>query len=130
MRNLKKSLGYALCIVLVVFTFCDSKAQTIDTTLTSVGRLNLDSIEWSNITFNSVKPLLTIREPFPTTTIHFTGDSTEFWLNMNGDSLVWGGDMKLTESAKTFINFCDNYWYSKIDSLETELTAIRKKYCN
>ena len=60
------------------------------------------------------------------TTLNFTGDSTYFYLDMSGDSLVWGGDMKLTESAKRFIDFCDQYTYTKIDSLEDVIKKLRK----
>lgn len=127
MKKLIRKLSYGICIALVVFSFCELKAQTIDTTLTSVGVLETDSTWHGDYCLGT---LAFSDEVVEVNTILFKGDSTKFWLNMKGDSLVWGGNMKLTESAKTFINFCDDYWYSKIDSLETELAAIRKKYCN
>ena len=126
MKQLIKSLSYALFVLLPIFVFCDVKAQ-IDTSLTCGGVL--DSASVAIINEYSIGELSFYDETIKIHTIHFSGDSTEFWLDMSGDSLVWGGDMKLTKSAEKFIKFCDDYVYSKIDSLESELNAIRKKHC-
>ena len=130
MKRFKLLSGYAICMLLLTCTFFDLKAQ-----ISSETTLWVDSISF-NESLSAPTELLYISSfdkygianTIPMHTIHFTGDSTEFWLDMSGDSLVWGGEMELTESAKTFIKFCDEYVYSKIDSLKSELNAIRKKY--
>ncbi len=58
--------------------------------------------------------------------IIINGDSTRAILRFSGDSLHWEGDMRITESAKKFIDYCDDYFYTKIDSLEEIIETIRK----
>ncbi len=48
-------------------------------------------------------------------------------LDFAGDSMVVSGDMKLTEGAKLFIDYCQDYLETRIDSLETELKKCKTK---
>lgn len=47
-------------------------------------------------------------------------------IDFKGDSMVVTGDMKLTEGARKFIDYCRQYFKTKIDSLEMELKKERE----
>jgi hypothetical protein len=64
----------------------------------------------------------------PTRSITLSNGSLLFYINFEGDSLMVGGDMPMSKAAELFINFCRKYNRNKIDSLETELEEMRKKY--
>ena len=119
-KQRRNKLHLIICILLLTCTFSCLNAQKTDTIIYSdieySSTLLVDSIiNWLEVDYYSI-------ETFQSTNIlNFGGESTDFWLDMSSDSLVWGGDMKITESAKIFIEFCDQYFYSTIDSLRLEL---------
>jgi hypothetical protein len=59
--------------------------------------------------------------------ITIAGEKKQLHLDFKGDSLVVTGDMTLTEGGKLFIEYCDDYLKTKIDSLEVELEKCRAK---
>lgn len=64
----------------------------------------------------------------PAHRITISGDGkTRLNIDFKGDSMVVTGDMKLTDGARRFIDYCRQYFKTKIDSLEIELQKERKE---
>ncbi|MBU0846941.1 hypothetical protein KKH23_07085 [Patescibacteria group bacterium] len=61
----------------------------------------------------------------PINSFCFSNDSMELILTFKYDSLIASGDMALDEAAKMFIEYCRQYIYTKIDSLEMELKKCK-----
>lgn len=51
-------------------------------------------------------------------------------IDFKGDSMVVTGDMKLTEGAKRFIDYCRQYFKTKIDSLQFKVDLLELKILN
>lgn len=63
----------------------------------------------------------------PAHRITIAGDGkTRLNIDFKGDSMIVTGDMRLTEGAKKFIDYCRQYFKTKIDSLEMELKKERE----
>ena len=73
-------------------------------------------------------PMFSVGEFIPPKEFILSSDSTFIRIIFDGDSLVVKGDMKMTESAKIFIDYCRRYFSTKIDSLEYQIELIKSKY--
>ena len=64
----------------------------------------------------------------PSHMITIAGDKTNLHLDFKGDSMVVSGDMKISEAAQKFIEFCKICYKAKIDSLTDEIYSDKLKY--
>lgn len=63
----------------------------------------------------------------PSHMITISGEKANLHLDFKGDSMVISGDMKMTEAAQKFLDFCKICYKAKIDSMQFKIDSLEYK---